>query len=83
MVCQLDSRDICADGTEFVGSRGQIRINANSVRELKLRLANYVNTTTTPKDGARNIPKPPSSSIDVVRTVKVTLLYHAAGRKHC
>lgn len=84
VLCELDGRDLCKQGTEFVGNRGEVRINAENVREVKLRLGNYANTTAMPGEGDKKSPvKPERTPIEMVRTVKVTMLYHAAGRQHC
>lgn len=42
---------MCKTGTQFIGNKGEIKIDSSNVREVRMRLGNYVNITNTPKDG--------------------------------
>lgn len=79
MVCQVDARDSCV-GNKLAGSHGEIKINAAGSREIRLRIGNYVDSSTlTPGDKKNQNDHLPQ----LVRKVKLTLIYHAAGATHC
>lgn len=41
MVCQVDDRDTCI-GDKLAGSHGEIKINAASSRQIRMRIGNYM-----------------------------------------
>lgn len=70
---------MCKTGTQFIGNKGEIKIDSSNVREVRMRLGNYVNITNTPKDG-KQPALPAKTVLEGIRTVKVTLLYHTTGK---
>lgn len=79
MVCQVDDRDTCI-GDKLAGSHGEIKINAASSRQVRMRIGNYM-------DANLLIPNAKSNQNqhlpELVRKVKLTLMYHGAGLTHC
>lgn len=48
LVCEVDNQDQCKGDSMFMGNKGGLNINAENAREVRLRLANYVNNTLLP-----------------------------------
>lgn len=69
-------------GENLAGSHGQIKINAASTREIRLRVGNFLEAgQLSPK---KNTTDNKSISLpELVRKVSITLIYHGEGRDHC
>lgn len=81
MVCEVDVNDVCM-GETLAGSHGQIKINAASIREIRLRIGNFLDASQlSPK--ANKTDNKSLSLPELVRKVTLTLIYHGDGRDHC
>lgn len=84
-ICQLDSQGLCVKGSNNeanveLGSKGRINIDSSGVRSIKYRIGNYVNVTNNSRPSQfsdMNAPK------NIVKTVRVKVIYHSVKEKHC
>jgi len=78
VVCEVDLSDVCK-GDSLAGSHGEITINAQNSREIRLRIGNFIDGSalTPSSSNSENLPT------SIVRKAKLTLLYHGVTNDHC
>lgn len=77
MVCEVDYSDSCI-GDKLSGSHGEIKINAASKREIRIRIGNFYEQSALTSQGELS-----NKLVAPVRKAKLTLIYHSAGLNHC
>lgn len=45
VVCEIDGKELCRDGTQRIGNKGEIEIDARNIRDIRFRLGNFANVS--------------------------------------
>ena len=83
MLCQVDERDLCKE-EKMINSQGQMKIDASNVREVRVRIGNFIDTKTLDNNKAKDNKEILNSTLpENINKVKITLIYHGTRNMHC